>query len=51
MGYSFYVGPECEFFLFHTDEDGRPTTYTHEMAGYFDVAPLIWRRMCAVISC
>lgn len=40
MGYSFYVGPECEFFLFHTDEDGRPTTYTHEMAGYFDVAPI-----------
>lgn len=40
MGYFFYVGPECEFFLFHTDEDGRPTTYTHEMAGYFDVAPI-----------
>ncbi len=22
--------PECEFFLFHTDDDGRPTTVTHE---------------------
>jgi len=40
MGYHFQVGPECEFFLFHTDENGRPTTDTHEMAGYFDVGPL-----------
>ena len=40
MGYTFQVGPECEFFLFHTDEEGRPTTKTHEMAGYFDVAPI-----------
>lgn len=40
LGYSFQVGPECEFFLFHTDEEGRPTTVSHEKAGYFDVAPL-----------
>lgn len=40
MGYRFNVGPECEFFLFHTDEEGRPTTKTHEMAGYFDVGPV-----------
>ena len=40
MGYSFDVGPECEFFLFHTDDDGRPTTITHEKAGYFDISPL-----------
>ena len=40
MGYNFCVGPELEFFLFHTDEEGRPTTVTHEKAGYFDVAPL-----------
>lgn len=40
MGYSFHVGPECEFFLFHTDDDGRPTTITHEKAGYFDISPL-----------
>lgn len=40
MGYVFNVGPECEFFLFHTDEEGRPTTETHEMAGYFDVGPI-----------
>ena len=40
MGYRFNVGPEGEFFLFHTDEQGRPTTATHEMAGYFDVGPI-----------
>ena len=40
MGYSFHVGPECEFFLFHTDDEGRPTTITHEKAGYFDISPL-----------
>ena len=32
--------PECEFFLFHTDEDGLPTTVTHEEGGYFDIGPL-----------
>lgn len=40
MGYAFEVGPECEFFLFHTDENGLPTTLTHEKAGYFDLGPL-----------
>lgn len=40
MGYVFNVGPECEFFLFHTDEDGQPTTNTHEKAGYFDLGPV-----------
>lgn len=40
MGYSLEVGPECEFFLFHTDDEGHPTTVTHEKAGYFDVAPV-----------
>ena len=40
MGYSFNVGPECEFFLFQTDEKGRPTTETSDEAGYFDLGPL-----------
>nr|WP_307998840.1 type I glutamate--ammonia ligase [uncultured Merdimonas sp.] len=40
MGYTFDVGPECEFFLFHADEDGTPTTLTHEKATYFDVGPV-----------
>ncbi len=40
MGYEFYAGPECEFFLFHLNDEGHPTTVTHEKAGYFDVGPL-----------
>lgn len=40
MGYTFNAGPECEFFLFHTDDEGRPTTISHEKAGYFDISPL-----------
>ena len=39
-GYSFEVGPKCEFFLFHTDENALPTTKTHEKAGYFDCGPM-----------
>ncbi len=40
LGYTMNVGPELEFFLFHTDEDGRPTLNTHDNAGYFDLAPV-----------
>jgi len=40
MGYSFNVGPECEFFLFQTDTEGNPTTKTGDQAGYFDLGPL-----------
>lgn len=40
MGYIMNAGPECEFFLFHTDDDGLPTTITHEQGGYFDLGPL-----------
>lgn len=40
MGYVFNVGPECEFFLFQTDENGRATTKTSDEAGYFDLGPL-----------
>lgn len=39
MGYILDVGPECEFFLFNTDDYGNPTTITHEQASYFDMAP------------
>lgn len=39
-GYTFMVNPECEFFLFHTDDNGMPTTLTHERAGYMDVSPV-----------
>ena len=40
LGYTFDVGAECEFFLFHTDDNGQPTTITHEHAGYFDLGPI-----------
>lgn len=40
LGYSFNVGPEAEFFLFHTAPDGSPTLDTHDKAGYFDLSPV-----------
>ncbi len=40
LGYGFEVGPECEFFLFNTDDNTMPTTKTMEQAGFFDVGPL-----------
>ena len=40
QGYTIVVNPECEFFLFHTDDNGNPTTITHERAGYLDVGPI-----------
>ena len=41
MGFdAFNVGPEAEFFLFQTDDEGKPTTKTNDEAGYFDLGPL-----------
>ena len=40
MGYTYYVGPECEFFLFLTNAEGNSTTITHDNAGYFDLGPV-----------
>jgi len=41
MGYdAFNVGLEAEFFLFQTDEEGKPTTKTNDEASYFDLGPL-----------
>ena len=41
MGFDvFNVGPELEFFLFETDENGHATTNTKDEAGYFDLGPL-----------
>ena len=39
-GYTCQVDPECEFFLFHSDDNGLPTTVSHERAGYLDISPL-----------
>ena len=30
-GYTFVVNPECEFFLFHTDENGVEYWYAREL--------------------
>jgi len=40
LGFTMNVGPECEFFLFLTDNDGNPTTVTQDEGGYFDLAPI-----------
>ena len=40
MGYYFGISPELEFFLFHCDDDGQPTTRNSESASYFDMSPL-----------
>ena len=55
LGYTFNVGPECEFFLFHTDSEGRPTNKTHDAAGYCDLAPMdlgenCRREICMVLE-
>ncbi len=34
-----YMGAECEFYLFETDENGKPLLVPHDNATYFDVAP------------
>jgi glutamine synthetase len=39
MGYEVNAAPEPEFFLFEEDEDGRATTTTNDVGGYFDLAP------------
>lgn len=40
LGYTFNVGPECEFFLFNTDDEGNPTMTANDEARYFDLAPM-----------
>nr|AGF93500.1 glutamine synthetase, type I [uncultured organism] len=40
MGYCMKAGPEPEFFLFEKDENGQPTTVTHDKGGYFDLSPV-----------
>ncbi|MHC1786491.1 MAG: type I glutamate--ammonia ligase [Christensenellales bacterium] len=55
MGYTFNVGPECEFFLFQLDEAGKPTTVTGDDADYFDLGPLdhgegVRREVCMALE-
>lgn len=39
LGFSLNVGPECEFFLLKTDEEGNPVMSAQDSAGYFDLGP------------
>jgi len=39
LGYTAKVGPECEFYLFKTDDEGEPILIPHDTAGYFAVSP------------
>lgn len=40
QGIAFQLGPECEFYLFSTDERGEPVLKPYDKAGYFDMTPL-----------
>ncbi len=40
MGFEVWVGTEVEFYLFYTDDNGNPTTNTHDHAGYCDLTPV-----------
>lgn len=46
LGFEMAAGPEAEFFLFRLDNQGRPTTETHDNAGYFDLAPIDEAEAC-----
>jgi glutamine synthetase len=39
MGFTMNAGMEAEFFVFKGDTPGRPSTLTHDIGGYFDLAP------------
>jgi glutamine synthetase len=40
LGYQMMAGVEAEFFIFHFDAEGDPTTKTHDQGGYFDLTPV-----------
>jgi glutamine synthetase len=40
LEYRLMVGTEVEFFLFLRGADGRATSITHDVGGYFDLAPV-----------
>jgi glutamine synthetase len=39
LGFTMTAGMEAEFFLFKPGADGAPTTVTHDVGSYFDLAP------------
>ncbi len=55
LGYLCKIGAECEFYLFQTDEGGRPCTIPFDRGGYLDIAPLdrgedIRREICLTLE-
>jgi len=55
LGYVCNVGPECEFYLFKTNETGDPTDVTLDKGGYLDISPLdkgenIRREICLALE-
>ena len=54
-GIEFRFGSEMEFYLFKTDDEGKPTKIPYDEAGYMDIAPLdrgenIRREICLTIE-
>ena len=39
LGYTMKAGMEAEFFMFKPRPDGEPSTETHDVGAYFDLAP------------
>ncbi len=55
MGYFCRVGTECEFYLFHTDENEQPTKIPFDHGSYADIAPLdrcenVRRQICLALE-
>ncbi len=55
MGFDCKIGTECEFYLFKTDENEKPTLETLDNGGYFDVSPIdkgenIRREICLLLE-
>jgi glutamine synthetase len=40
LGFTMYAGMEAEFFMFRRGPAGEATTATHDVGGYFDLAPV-----------
>lgn len=54
-GYTFYFGPEMEFYLFRNDAEGEPTKVPYDRAGYMDIAPddkgeTVRREICLIME-
>lgn len=55
LGYTFMLGTEYEFYLFHADENGQITLVPQDQAGYMDVSPLdrgenVRREICLTLE-